>query len=67
MLKNHRNKIIFFSINVMLYSAIINTDTGIISQFTHQNGNDWVGPLLTGLFFLGSGLCSTINFYIGKY
>ena len=62
-----RAKVILFSVTVMLYAAITNTDTSIISQFTHQNGNDWAGPLLTGLFFLGSGLCSTRNWYIGKY
>lgn len=67
MSEKYRTQMIIFATTIMLYAAITNTDTSIISQFTHQNGSDWAGPLLTGLFFLGSGICSTRNWYIGKY
>ena len=51
----------------MVYQGIANSNLGIISQFTHQNGNNWAGPLSTALLFLGSGLASNYNRYIGKY
>lgn len=59
--------IIFVSIIILVYQGIANTNLGIISQFTHQNGNSWAGPLCTALLFIGSGLGSLYNKYIGKY
>lgn len=63
----YEKKVIGFSVVVMLFMGLVNTELGIISQMTHQNGNNWAGALLTGLFFLGSGLGSIYNSYIGKY
>lgn len=37
---------------------------GIVSQFTHQNGNSWAGPLSTSLLFAGSAIGSLYNKYI---
>lgn len=51
----------------MFYQAIANTILGIISQFTHQNNNDWAGPYTTALLFIGSGIGCIYNQYIGKY
>ena len=59
--------IIYLSVIVLLYQGIANTDLSIISQFTHQNGNDWAGPFSTALLFIGSGIGSLFNQYIGKY
>jgi hypothetical protein len=38
-----------------------------MSQFSHQNGNDWAGPVSTGLLFLGSGLGALYTKYIDKW
>lgn len=51
---------------ILIYQGIANSDLGIISQLTHQNGNNWAGPLTTALLFLGSGLGSLYNKYIGR-
>lgn len=59
--------IILVSVFFMMYQGIANSDLGIISELTHQNGNNWAGPLSTALLFLGSGLSSLYNKYIGRY
>ena len=52
---------------VMVYQGISNTDMSIVSQLTHQHGNNWAGPVSTGLLYVGLGLTSLYNGYIGKY
>lgn len=64
---SHLKSAIFLSTVFLFFQAIVNTEVGILSQFTHQNGNSWVGPFANGLLFLGSGLFAPINFYINKY
>lgn len=59
--------IVYVSLIILVYQGIANSNLGIISQFTHQNGNNWAGPLSTALLFLASGLASSYNKYIGKY
>jgi hypothetical protein len=59
--------VVYISTISMLYQAISNTELGIISQFTHQNGNTWAGPLCTSLLFLGSGFGSLYNKYLDKF
>lgn len=58
--------VLYASVFIMFYQAFANTDESIISQLTHQHGNDWAGPLCTALLFIGSGLGSLYNKYIGK-
>lgn len=58
---------IFVSVAILVYQGIANSYLGILSQVTHQNGNNWAGPVSTALLFIGSGLGSTYNKYIGKY
>ena len=57
---------LFISIVVLLYQGIANSNLSILSQFSHQHGHDWSGPLSTGLLFIGSGTCSLFNSYIGR-
>lgn len=64
---SHLKSAIYVSSVFLLFQAIVNTEIGILSQFTHQHGNSWVGPLANALLFLGSGLFAPINFYIGRY
>ena len=59
--------VIYVSIFSFLCQGIANTDLSIISQLTHQHGNNWAGPLTTALLFIGSGLGSLNNKYIGKW
>ena len=59
--------VIKVSIVIMIYQGIANSDVGVLSELTHQKGNDWAGPLSTALLFIGSGLGSLYNKYIGKY
>jgi predicted MFS family arabinose efflux permease len=59
--------VVYVSLVILVYQGIANSNLGIISQFTHQNGNNWAGPLSTALLFLGSGLGCSYNKYIGKY
>jgi hypothetical protein len=66
-MEKYLKPIIYASFTIMIYQGIANSNLGIISQFTHQNGNNWAGPLSTALLFLGSGLASNYNKYIGKY
>ena len=65
--QKYLNIVILASLVIMIYQGIANSVLGIISQFTHQKGNDWAGPLSTSLLFLGSGIASLYNKYIGKY
>ena len=58
--------VIYVSIFSFLCQGIANTDLGIISQLTHQHGNNWAGPLTTALLFIGSGVGSLNHKYIGK-
>ena len=58
---------LFISVVVLLYQGIVNSNLSIISQFSHQHGNDWSGPLSTALLFIGSGTCSLFNSYIGNH
>ena len=51
----------------MVYQGISNSDIGVLSQFTHQKGNNWAGPLSTALLFIGCGVGSLYNKYIGRY
>ena len=51
----------------MVFTAVNNSNLGIISQLAAQNDNYWIGPLSLGLIFLGSGLASLYNKYIQKY
>ncbi len=51
---------------ILLFQGIVNTELGIVSQFTSQKGQRWVGPLSTALLFLGSGLGALYNKYIEK-
>ncbi len=60
-------RILYISIFILFYQGIANTDLSIISQLTHQHGNNWAGPLSTALLFIGSGAGSIYNKYIGKY
>ena len=57
--------VVLVSIVIMVFQGIANSDLGVISQLTHQKGNDWAGPLSTALLFLGSGLGSLYNKYVG--
>lgn len=59
--------VIASSISIMIYQGIANSNLGIVSQLTSQNGNHWAGPLLTALLFTGSGFGALYNKYIGKY
>lgn len=59
--------VVLSSIVIMVYQGIANSDLGIVSQLTYQNGNKWAGPLLTSLLFTGSALGSLYNKYLGKY
>lgn len=59
--------VIYVSVVILIYQGIANTNLGIISQFTHQKGNNWAGPLSTALLFMGSGVGSLYVKYIGKY
>ena len=59
--------VILLSVVVMIYQGISNSNLGVISQFTHQKGDDWAGPLSQSLLFLGLGLGSLNHSYIGKY
>ena len=59
--------VIVVSVIIMVYQGIANSDVGVLSQLTHQKGNDWAGPLSTALLFIGSGVGSLYNKYIGKY
>ena len=52
---------------VMVYQGISNTDMSIVSQLTHQHGNNWAGPVSTGLLYVGLGLGSLHNGYIGRH
>ena len=38
-----------------------------MSQFTHQNGNNWAGPISTAMLFLGCAFGSLYSKLIGKY
>lgn len=67
MSEKYLNTVIYVSIVILVYQGIANSDLGIISQLTHQNGNNWAGPLSTALLFLASGLASLYNKYIGKF
>lgn len=67
MQEKYLRTVVFSSVVIMLYQGISNSDLGVISQLTEQNGNKWAGPLSTSLLFLGSGLGSLYNKYIGKY
>ena len=58
--------VLYVSTFLMLYQAIANTDLSIISELTHQHGNNWAGPLSTALLFIGSGVGSLYNRYIGR-
>lgn len=60
-------KVVYISIISMLFQAISNTELGILSQFTSQNGNQWAGPLSISMIFLGSGIGSLYNRYINQY
>lgn len=52
---------------IMVYQGISNTDMSIVSQLTHQYGNNWAGPVATALLYVGLALGSLYNGYIGKY
>ena len=67
MSREHQGRVILVSINIMLYQAIANTDLAVVSELSLQKGSQWAGPLLTCLLFLGSGLGSLYNDYIGRY
>jgi hypothetical protein len=58
--------VLYISIAILLFQSISNTELGIVSQFTHQNGNSWAGPLSTSLLFAGSALGSIYNSYIAS-
>jgi MFS family permease len=60
-------RVLFISLATMLFEAISNSDLGIITQLASQNGNEWVGPVSISMIFLGSGLGSLYNKYIGRY
>ena len=64
---SHLKHILYLSFVFLFFQAIDNTEVGILSQFTYQNGSSWVGPYANALLFLGSGVVAPINFYIGKY
>ena len=64
---SYMTTVILVSIVIMVYQGIANSDLGVISQLTHQKGNDWAGPLSTALLFMGSGLGSLYHKYIGKF
>lgn len=67
MKERYLRTVILVSIAIMIYQGIANSDLGIVSELTHQNGNSWAGPFSTSLLFAGSGLMSMYNRYIGKY
>lgn len=67
MAHSYFRSVILVSILIMVYQGIANSDLAIVSQLTHQNGNNWAGPLSIALLFTGSGLSSLYNKYIGKY
>lgn len=65
-MKSYLKRVIFISVVGMLFSAIYNTNLGIIGQFSSQNGNKWVGPLSTSIVFLASGIGALENRYLNK-
>lgn len=67
MSEKYLRTVIYVSVVILIYQGIANSDLGIISQLTHQNGNSWAGPLSTSLLFAGSGIGSLYNKYIGKF
>ena len=66
-MKKHFRRLVAISIVGMCFNAILNANVGILSQFSAQNDNEWIGPLSIALNFLGSGLGALYNGYIGKY
>lgn len=65
--EKYLSTVIYVSIVILVYQGIADSNLGIVSQLTHQNGNNWAGPLNTTLFFLASGSASLYNKYIGKF
>lgn len=66
-MEKYLKNVLFTSFIILVYQGIANSDLGIVSQFTHQKDNDWAGPLITSLLFLGSGIGSMYNKYVKKY
>ena len=65
--KPHFKHMLYISIVFMLYQAVGNTAVGILSEFTHQNGNDWVGPFAGSIVFIGCGIAAVKTSYINRY
>jgi hypothetical protein len=61
------SRVIVVALACLAYTAVNNTNLGIISQIAQQNDNYWIGPLSIGLIFLGSGMGAFYNKYIQKY
>ena len=59
--------VLYVSFFSFLCQGISNSNLSIISQLTHQYGNNWAGPLTTSLLFIGLGLGSLNNKYVGKW
>ena len=59
--------LIYVSVLIFFYQGISNAVFGITGQFAHQVDKDWLGPLLFSMLFLGCGLGSLYNRYIGKF
>ena len=57
----------YVSVLIFFYQGVSNAVFGITGQFAHQAGKDWVGPLFLAMLFLGCGLGSIYNKYIGRY
>ena len=57
----------YVSVLIFFYQGVSNPVFSITGQFAHQAGKDWVGPLFLVMLFLGYGLGSIYNKYIGRY
>lgn len=65
--EKYLKSVILLSLVCLVYQGISNSDIGIISELTHQYGNNWAGPVSNSLLLVGCGLTSLYHKYIGKF
>ena len=66
-MKNHIRRLVGLSLVCLFFIGIINANMAISSQVASQHDNEWIGSLSISLTFLGVGLGSLYNQYIGRY